>query len=131
MLILRGALGADLAQGELEILHQRGKGTGQGLAPADHHIIAALPRVGRHDQLGGGAQTTANPVANNGVPHLSADGEPDAQNLRGVAGTALRVGGGAMGAHLQDQARSHPFTAMSRDKQEFPPPLEAGESTHG
>lgn len=122
--------GVDLAQSLLKILNEGREGSGQTLAPADHHIIAIRPCANRHNQFGDGPQAAPHPIANHGVPDLAADGEADAQSLRAASCVAPGIGGGTLRVRLQDQAWGHPLSPLGRDKQEFPPPLEAGEDAH-
>lgn len=125
---LFATLGPHFTQRDFKILKQGGEGSGQALAPADHHIVETLARMGRHDRLGGGTQTATHAITGHGIADLAADGKADAQRRR-PAGNASR--GLDLRAHLQDQARRYPLPPLGRDKQEFPPPLEAGESAHG
>lgn len=130
-MVLGGAFGPHLAQRNLEILEQRGEGPSQALAPADHHIIKTLARMRRHDGFGGSAQTATNAITDDGIADLAGDREADTQRRQRVGHPSRGLDGRGLRAHLQDQARRYPLPPLGRDKQEFPPPLEAGESAHG
>lgn len=130
-MVLGAALGPHLAQRNLEILKQGGEGPGQALAPADHHIVEVLARMRRHDGFGGSAQTATNAITNDGIADLAGDGEADTQCWRPAGHPSRGFDGRGLRAHLQDQARRYPLPPLGRDKQEFPPPLEAGERAHG